>query len=159
VKVDRYPFSSSAIVNRSKRRNNQPGARCSGHSHDYDYEHEHEQEQETVIPMGSLWNQFKIQHSKFSIHHFFTHNPGRFTENREEPRQACPRACSNSVCKPFRDFVPAGRRRQSLIRFSLISPAGNSGSSIDGCRNLMESGRLLLANTFDDTKLFDLICG
>jgi hypothetical protein len=25
------------------------------------------------------------QHSKFSIHHFFTHNPGRFTENREEP--------------------------------------------------------------------------
>jgi hypothetical protein len=34
--------------------------------YDYEHEHEHEQEQETVNPMGSLWNQFKIQYSKFS---------------------------------------------------------------------------------------------
>jgi hypothetical protein len=34
--------------------------------YDYEHEHEHEQEQETVNPMGSLWNQFEIQYSKFS---------------------------------------------------------------------------------------------
>ncbi len=36
------------------------------HEHEQEHEHEYEYEQETVNPMGSLWNQFKIQYSKFS---------------------------------------------------------------------------------------------
>jgi hypothetical protein len=52
VFITRIPFSSPALVSRSKCRNEQPGAGCSGRCHEYDYEHEQEQEQETLNPTG-----------------------------------------------------------------------------------------------------------
>jgi hypothetical protein len=48
----------AAVVSRSKRRNKQPGAGCSGHSHGHEHGHR------TINPIGSLWNEFKSQHSR-----------------------------------------------------------------------------------------------